>query len=133
MSSPPPEQEPKYTVELTTRQWQMIDGVVDNEVNTRAEEGGEGFVDTGLSVRQAGWDQVIVGSDIWPPDDQVVTVTLTIGQWGLIVSSLDIWVSITEDMDAHEGSAAARVIREVVSAQAGEQLPEWPIPGQGHE
>jgi hypothetical protein len=111
----------------------MIDGVVDNEVNTRAEEGDDGFVDVGHSVRQAGWDQVMVGSDTWPPDDQIVTLALTIDQWGLIVSSLNIWVAIVKDGDIHEGAAAARPICELVSAQVGEQLPEWPIPGQGQE
>jgi hypothetical protein len=60
-------------------------------------------VNIGLSVRQAGWDQVMTRPNTWPPDDQIVTVTLTIDQWGLAASSLDIWVSITEDSHAPEG------------------------------
>ncbi|MFD1044138.1 hypothetical protein ACFQ1S_00275 [Kibdelosporangium lantanae] len=111
----------------------MIDGVTDNEVNTRAEEGDEQFVSIGLSARQAGWDQVMTGPNTRPPDDQIVTVTLTIDQWGLVASSLDIWVSITENSHAPEGAATARLIREAVSTQAGQQLPAWPMPEQPAE
>lgn len=117
-------------VELVTRQWQVIDAVVDNEVNTRAEEGDERFVTVGLSVREAGWDQVLGGSGTWPPDDQVVTVTLTLDQWGLVVSSLDILIDIGADRAESEDAVSPRVIREVVSAQVGEHLPEWPMPDE---
>jgi hypothetical protein len=126
MSSGPPARAATYAVQLATRQWHIIDGVIDNEVNTRAEEGDEQFVNTGLDVRQAGWDQVMTGPNTWPPDDQIVTVTLTVDQWGLVASSLDIWVSITEHSHAPEGAATARLIREVVSTQASQQLPAWP-------
>jgi hypothetical protein len=48
-----------YTVELTTRQWQIIDATMDNEVSVEAQNGDpRGVVDSGHQVRVAGWDQV---------------------------------------------------------------------------
>jgi hypothetical protein len=123
----------RLAVELTTRQWQVVDAVVDNEVNTRAEEGDERFVDVGLGVRQAGWDQVTGESRTWPPGEQVVTVTLSLEQWGLIVSSLDILMSIRDDETSGDDAEAPDTIREMISAQAGKRLPEWPMPDQNGE
>jgi hypothetical protein len=130
---PPVEREAGFAVELPTLQWQVIDGVVDNEVNTRAEEGDERFVDVGLSVREAGWDQVTGESRTWPPGEQIVTVTLSLEQWGLVVSSLDILTSIRVDETTGNDAEAPRTIRGVISAQVGERLPEWPIPDQNWE
>jgi hypothetical protein len=118
------ERDAGYPVGMTTRQWQVIDAVVDNEVVTRAEEGDEHFADIGLRVREAGWDQVIGESGSWPPDDHVVTVILPLDQWGLVVSSLDSWAG----SDPGEGALALPVLREVVSVQVARPLPEWPVP-----
>jgi hypothetical protein len=129
MSSQASEQNAGYPVKLTTRQWQVIDAVVDNEVNTRAEEGDADFVNTGRGVREAGWDQVAhwtpgtPGSGTWPPVEQIVTVTLTSDQWSLVVLSLDIWAEISQDTDNHENALAPRAIRLLVSAQVDDQLP----------
>ncbi|KAA2255247.1 hypothetical protein F0L68_28935 [Solihabitans fulvus] len=132
MSTPSPEQE--TPVRLTTRQWQVIDAVVDNEVSTRAEEGDEEFVATGHLVREAGWDQVahwtpgVAGSETWPPADQVVTMTLTRDQWGLVLSSLDIWADIHVPADDLDGSLTPGALSALVSAQVGGPLREWPMP-----
>jgi hypothetical protein len=120
----------RLAVELTTRQWQVVDAVVDNEVNTRAEEGDERFVDVGLGVRQAGWDQVTGESRTWPSGEQVVTVTLSLEQWGLVVSSLDVLMSIRDDETTGNDAEAPGVIREMISTQVGTRLPEWPMPDQ---
>jgi hypothetical protein len=80
-----------YTVELTTRQWQIIDATMDNEVSVEAQNGDlRGVVDSGHQVRVAGWDQVacrtpgVPGSGSWPPDGQVVSVTLSSEQWTVV-------------------------------------------------
>lgn len=120
----------EFAVELATRQWQVVDAVVDNEVNTRAEEGDHRFVDIGLSVREAGWDQVTGESRTWPPGDQIVTVTLSLEQWGLVVSSLDIVTNLGADETADDAAEAPGAIREVISGQVGKPLPEWPMRDQ---
>jgi hypothetical protein len=123
-----------FAVQLTTRQWQVVDAVVDNEVNTRAEEGDERFVAVGLSVREAGWDQVTGETRTWPPDEQIVTVTLSLEQWGLVVSSLDILTSIQINDTTGDDAEAPRTLREVIfhpggqaasrMADAGPDVPE---------
>jgi hypothetical protein len=46
-------------------QWLLIDGTMDNEVSTEAENGDpRGVVDLGNSIRRAGWDQ----NPGWPQD-----------------------------------------------------------------
>jgi hypothetical protein len=104
----PGERNAGYAVELITRQWQVIDAVVDNEVNTRAEEGDERFVDVGLSVRQAGWDQVMGESSSWPSDDRIVTMILSPDQWGLVTAALDGVISIRTHEDAEDPRASVR-------------------------
>jgi hypothetical protein len=123
----------RRAVELTTRQWQVVDAAVDNEVNTRAEEGDERFVDVGLGVRQAGWDQVTGESRTWPPGAQVVTMTLSLEQWGLVVSSLNVLMSIQDDDNTGDDAATPGAIREMISTQVGARLPEWPMPHQNGE
>jgi hypothetical protein len=119
-----------FAVQLTTRQWQVVDAVVDNEVNTRAEEGDERFVAVGLSVREAGWDQVTGETRTWPPDEQIATVTLSLEQWGLVVSSLDILTSIQINDTTGDDAEAPRTLREVIFTQVARPLPEWPMPDQ---
>jgi hypothetical protein len=69
-----------YTVELTTRQWQIVDGTMENEVSVEAENGDpRGIVDLGHQVRVAGWIRSHIGrrasraqelgrrTEIWSP------------------------------------------------------------------
>ncbi|MDO3684015.1 hypothetical protein [Micromonospora sp. C28ISP2-4] len=121
-----------YPVELTTRQWQIIDGTVDSEVSVEAENGDpRGVVELGQQIRIAGWDQVahwtpgVPGSGNWPPDGQVVSVTLLRDQWALVCSSLTRWAKVSERLGDVESASASRVIRDLVVAQVREHDPMW--------
>jgi hypothetical protein len=114
----------EYPVRLTTRQWQIIDATVDSEVSVEADGGDpRGVVETGMSIRRAGWDQVahwtpgVAGSGSWPPDDQDVAVTLNGEQWALVFSALDRWAAVAEGLGDVEDAAGMRAIRELVLAQ----------------
>ncbi|MEH0821948.1 MULTISPECIES: hypothetical protein [unclassified Micromonospora] len=123
---------PGYTVGLTTRQWQIIDRTVDNEVSVEAENGDpRGVVDVGVQVRVAGWDQVahwtpgVPGSGSWPSDGQVVSVTLSSDQWALVCSSLTRWAKVSEGLGEIERASASRAIRDLVVAQVREPDSMW--------
>jgi hypothetical protein len=122
MASSPPARDDRVPVKMTVRQWQIIDGTMDNTVSVEAENGDpDNVVEAGRSIREAGWDQVahwtpgVPGSGKWPPDNQMVTVTLTRGQWALAASSLDRWADIKDPEDA----AVSRAICDLVRSQAG--------------
>ncbi len=117
---------------LTIRQWTIIDATIDNEVSVEIVGlDPSGVVDTGRRIREAGWSQVTgwtpgaAESGDWPPDDQVVSVELTVPQWRLVLSSLDKWSSVDEDIGDHQQAATARALRDVVSAQLRQQLSGW--------
>jgi hypothetical protein len=121
-----------YPVRLTTRQWQIIDATIDDEVSVEAESGDpRGIVELGSGVREAGWDQVahwtpgVPGSGRWPPDDQAVIVTLTRDGWALVDSALRRWAGVSESLDDLDSAAARRAIGELVSTQMAEHLADW--------
>jgi len=117
-----------FPVAMTIRQWQVVDSVVDNEVNTRAEEGDDHFVDVGMSVREAGWDQLTGESRTWPAGDQGVTVALNLEQWGLVVSSLAVQMTIEVDEPVGDPADSLQTIRDLITAQVANPLPEFPLP-----
>ena len=117
-----------YTVELTTRQWQIIDGTMDNEVSVEAENGDpRGVVHVGRQVRVAGWDQVahwtpgVPGSGSWPPDGQVVSVTMSSDQWALVCSALIRWADVSERLGKVEDATTSRAIHDLVVAQVSKR------------
>ncbi|MFF9756784.1 hypothetical protein ACF1FC_29100 [Streptomyces sp. NPDC014344] len=96
----PDELDVGISVEMTVLQWHHIDGGVDNEVSTAAEDGRDDIIETGHAVREAGWSQVagwiagVPGSGRWPPNDERATVTLSRKQWRFVVRVLDHWESV---------------------------------------
>jgi hypothetical protein len=59
MGSSPLAREDRVPIEVTVRQWQIIDATMDNEVSVEAENGDlNNVVDVGRSIRKAGRDQV---------------------------------------------------------------------------
>lgn len=119
-----------YTVELTTRQWQIIDGTMDNEVSVEVENGDpRGVVDIGHQVRVMGWDQVahwtpgVPGSGSWPPDGQVVCVTMSGDHWALVCSALTRWADVSEQLGNIEDASTSRAIYDLVVAQVRKHDP----------
>jgi hypothetical protein len=122
----------RYPVTLTTRQWQIIDATIDNEVSVEMVDlDPRGVADTGRRIREAGWRQVAgwtpTAAELgaWPPDDQVVSVELTVPEWRLVLSWLDRWSSVDEATGDHGQAATSRALRDVVSAQLRQQVPGW--------
>ena len=107
-----------YTVMMTTRQWQVIDGTIDNEVDTAVMNGDpQGVSGLGQRVRQAGWDQIVGSAEGWPPDDAVITITLTRSQWALVVEVLNRWAQVAELVGHGDEAQFGRHIRSLVMAQ----------------
>jgi hypothetical protein len=75
-----------YLVRVETRYWLAIDGTLDNEVQTRREDGDRTGAELGGSIRQEGWNQIpgwprdAAGFATWPAPGQVSTVVLSAAQ-----------------------------------------------------
>lgn len=119
-----------YTIELTVRQWQIIDGTMDNAVAVASQNGDpRAIVDLGSSVRAAGWEQVgrrdsdVPGSGGWPPNEQVATVTMSGEQWALVSSSLAHWAEISEELGDVDDASTSRAIRDIIVHRLSQQTP----------
>ena len=104
-------------VTLTVRQWQYIDAVLDNQLRLAAETGDPRRVlDTGRSIREAGWDQVahrtpeVSGPGNWPPGHQMVAVVLGSSQWELVLTCLGHSAEVDEGIGDVETAAELREI-----------------------
>ncbi|MFI0406310.1 hypothetical protein [Actinomadura sp. 3N508] len=124
----PSREEAGYQVRMETRQWLVIDGTMDNEVITEAQDGDpRGVVDLGSSIRQAGWDQIpgwprdVTGFLTWPTPGQMSTMVLEGSQWALVVSVLDEWAAVEESLDHADGAEEMRAIADLVRGQLTEQ------------
>ena len=113
-----------YTIELTTMQWQIVDGTMDNVVAVAIQNGDpQGVVDLGRQVRTAGREQVarLESSDPalggWPPDGQIVSVTLHGGHWSLITSSLAHHAQIYDELEDSEEASIARTVLDTILRQ----------------
>lgn len=127
------EPDERMPVPMTVQQWHHIDGSVDNEVSTAAEDGRDDIVEVGHAVREAGWDQVahwtpgVPGSGAWPPNDELVTVTLTRLQWSFVVRVLDHWEAVDQDVDPDGDREFWPALREIIVAHTGDVLTEWQL------
>ncbi|GAA3261125.1 hypothetical protein GCM10020216_101470 [Nonomuraea helvata] len=81
----------------------MIDGTMDNEIDTQATDGDPAEVaELGRSIRRTGWDALpdwprdAAGLETWPPPGHEVTISLTEQQGNLVVSALDAWAEIAD-------------------------------------
>ena len=117
-----------YRVQMETRQWLSIDSTMDNEVSTEAQDGDpHHIVDLGMSIRQAGWDQIpgwpqhVEGFRNWPPPGQLTTMILTGAQWGLVVSALECWADVSESIDRADEAEQSRAIAALTRVQLAEQ------------
>lgn len=107
-----------HTATMTVRQWQIIDAILDNEVDTAVMNGDpQRVVALGRSVRQAGWEQIIGSEEGWPPDEEVISITLAGRQWELVTGSLDRWSVAAEQIGQSDEAQLGRRIRSAVSAQ----------------
>ncbi|TDB73611.1 hypothetical protein [Micromonospora sp. KC723] len=108
-----------FRVTMTTRQWQIIDATIDNEVDMAVTNGDpqQHVAELGRSIRQAGWDQLIGADGEWPPVDEVVSVTLSGPQWELVTESLENWASVSDDLGQHDDAQRGRLIRTLVKGQ----------------
>lgn len=104
-----------HAVKLTTRQWQIIDAVLDNEIAVTIVNGDEsGITDAARSIRETGWAQAAT-ADGWRPVDHVVEITLQTQRWGVVLEALDRWARVMESED--DGSPSLPSIRAMVTAQ----------------
>jgi len=121
----------RYRVQMETRQWLIIDSTMDNEVIGEAQNGDpSGVVDLGMSIRQAGWDQIpgwphdIQGFETWPAPGQRSTIALSRPQWDLVISTLERWAAVSDrsrDPRSADDAASSRAIAALVRAQLAQQ------------
>lgn len=124
MTAQPPDGVVTIAVRLTTRQWQIIDAHIDNEISVETVDGdNRRVIDTAVKIREQGWRQVAgwtpgaAGTASWPPDDQAVTVRLTGHEWDLVTESLSRWSRVEEEIGDDQQAATSRAIRDLVIAQ----------------
>jgi hypothetical protein len=88
----------------------------------------------GLSIRRAGWKQVsgwpddVEGFKTWPTPGQMATMTLTGGQWNLVVFALRHWADVDEHIGDFAGAVRSRAIATSIRQRLVEQgwSPETP-------
>lgn len=102
-------------IKMTTRQWQIIDATIDNEIDTAATSGRG--AELGNSVRQAGWNQIVGTTGVWPPENQVIFITMPGRQWHFVTTALSGWAAVSESLDLHDDAQLARQIRALVEGQ----------------
>ncbi|MEU7617248.1 hypothetical protein AB0B27_14305 [Micromonospora rifamycinica] len=108
-----------YVVDMTVRQWQIIDATIDNEVDTEIVDGDPGgVVSLGGSIRQAGWDQATDATRAWLPDEEVITITLSGRQWNLVADALSRWAEVSDGIGNREESQLMQHVRSVIEGQA---------------
>ena len=106
------------TVTMTVRHWQIIDATLDNEVDTAVMNGDpQRLVALGRSVRLAGWEQIAGAEERWPPNEEVVSITLASRQWKLVTGSLERWSAIAERAGQSDDAELGRHVHSLVSAQ----------------
>ncbi|QDY11199.1 hypothetical protein FJK98_32035 [Micromonospora sp. HM134] len=107
-----------FAVDMTVRQWQIIDATIDNEVDTEITNGDPGgVVSLGGSIRQAGWDQATDATRAWLPEGEVITITLSGRQWRLVVDALSRWAEVSDGIGNREECQLRRQVRAAVEGQ----------------
>lgn len=121
MDSSPSSQDAELSISLPMWQWHIIDGTTDNEINTQYERPDwEEIRAIGTSVREAGWHQVagstpgVRRSGTWPPADEIVTVRLPRDRWSWVISVLEYWAGVSDDMHEPEDAAQSRAIGDLI-------------------
>jgi hypothetical protein len=146
----------KYPVVMEVADWLVINGTMGNEVDGLSQEGfdipegqddwGEDGRDPrwaeltklGVSIRQAGWDQLpdwpdtYEGMQTWPAPGRTEAMKLTARQWGLVVHALESWAEVSDRGNEPEGAAdqrrIANMVREQLAAQGLDPVPVITMP-----
>ena len=115
----------EFVVTMRVREWQIVDGTLDNTVNVEIVDGDPGIARLASAIRKAGWSQVAgwapgqAESRGWPPEDQAVDVELSHIEWLLICGQLARWAAIGRDGGRSENAAMSEAIRELILRQLG--------------
>lgn len=125
----------------------VIDGAVPDDIDDRSHEFPRSDTEAdqeiarlprvaqlGLSIRRAGWSQVpgwpddAEGFKTWPIRGQMATLSLTGGQWNLVILALRRWADVDEDIGDTAGAARSRAIATTIRQRLIEQgwWPETP-------
>ena len=150
-----------YAIPLLIRDWLLIDGTMDNHVQSAidgsvpddldewADDDGSEEEDeedaelpkvarVGLGIRRAGWDQIpgwphdARGFQTWPAPGQMATMTLTGRQWELVLSALHFWADVDESMSDTEGAAESRAAAAALRQRLTEVGWSPEQPGRAH-
>lgn len=104
--------DPGIRVQMTMMQWHCIDGCADNEVSAAVDDYRDDLIESATAIRETGWHQVAGGAQgapgwgNWPPDDTLITVTMSRSLWSLAVHIVDYWeaVHLRQAPDADQAS-----------------------------
>jgi hypothetical protein len=117
-----------YSVEIAVSDWLIVDGTMDNEVSSEAENGDlRQIVELGSSIRQAGWSTIpdwpkdVAGFQNWPAPGQTATMILTGDQWALIHSALTHWALVSDRVGHADDAERSRAIAALIDRQLTEQ------------
>ena len=86
-----------------------------------------GVAQLGLSIRQAGWDQLpdwphdAEGLKTWPAPGQTATMTLTGSQWDLVITALHHWAAVDDRLQEADSAAECRAIAAAIQTQLAQQ------------
>ena len=91
---------------MTVRTWTGIDGGMDNESQSAFEDGHEKLGWRLIAIREAGGRQIPGQS--WPPDNQIVAVTLTRRQWRYVLDEAQSSLPTYERLGDQESAELCR-------------------------
>lgn len=100
------------------RDWQRVDGTMDNTADLAWVDGDRVVATTADGVRDAGWRAVHahpaagLGAVGWPPDDAELTVRLDAATWAFVIAELERWGEVARGLLARSTPADAAQWRE---------------------
>ncbi|GAA3924913.1 hypothetical protein [Actinoplanes auranticolor] len=137
----------KYAVTMKIDDWTYVEGTMDNDVQSARDRGwrqhGRGQrqepywrerAKVGETVQKAGWRQLPRPAEYeelqrWGASGRTVSIKLTGQQWSVVVSALERWANVDDELEDAEGAGRSRSIAAMVEnqlAQQGTQLERPP-------
>ena len=111
------------SVRMLISDWLLIDGTMDNHVQSAVDDARPDVAELGLSIREAGWRQLpdwphsAEGFKTWPAPGQTATMTLTGAQWSLVVVALRHWADVSESLAKTGEADKSRTLADGIEQQ----------------
>lgn len=95
-------------VSMSVKDWQWLDGTIDNTVAMDSADGDTGTMEQGRRIRSAGWEAARVhprskdGWAGWPPFDEELIISLPATAWHYAIQELRRWDQVARETSSSE-------------------------------